>query len=106
LKKVTQFVAIVFAVPVRLAGTPDEEAADELDDVADAEAEAEAEAAEVVAGAEVAGADALELPPLHAASARLAAVAAMRSDPLLNRVFIERRPPEGGLSGGLQRMEN
>jgi hypothetical protein len=104
LKKVTQFVAIVFAVPVRLAGTPDEEAADELDDVADAEAEAEA--AEVVAGAEVAGADALELPPLHAASARLAAVAAMRSDPLLNRVFIERRPPEGGLSGGLQRMEN
>lgn len=107
LKKVTQFVAIVFAVPVRLAGTPDEEAADELDDVAGAEAEAEAaEVVAVVAGAEVAGADELELPPLHAASARLAAAAAMRSDPLLNRVFIERRPPEGGLSGGLQRMEN
>jgi hypothetical protein len=94
LKNVTQFVAIVFAVPVRLAGTPDDDPADELDDVAGAEAGA---AGVVAAGAEVAAGDELEL--LHAASARqLTATAARRSDPTLDRVFIERRPPEGWLS--------
>ncbi|HUN37313.1 MAG TPA: hypothetical protein VMU95_35385 [Trebonia sp.] len=100
LKNVTQFVAIVFAVPVRLAGTPDEDPADELD--ADTEADAEAAgvvAAGVVAGAEVAVVDELELELLHAASARqLTAATAMRSDPTLDRVFIERMPPEGWLS--------
>ncbi|HTU75687.1 MAG TPA: hypothetical protein VMG38_19400 [Trebonia sp.] len=102
LKKVTQFVAIVFAVPVRLAGMPGDEPADELDDVADTEAAgtAGALAGDGPVGAEVAGvgagADEPEL--LHAASARqLRAAAAMRSDPTLDRVFIERRPPEGWL---------
>jgi len=98
LKNVTQFVAIVFAVPVKLAGTPDDEPAGELDDVAEAEA-AGVVAAGVVAAAEVAAGGELELALLHAASARqLTAAAAMRSDPTLDRIFIERRPPESWLS--------
>jgi hypothetical protein len=91
LKNVTQFVAIVFAVPVRVDGTPDDEPVAELD--------VDADAAGVVATAEVAAGGELELALLHAASARqLTAAAAMRSDPTLDRVFIERRPPEGWLS--------
>jgi hypothetical protein len=88
-KKVTQLVAIVLAVPVRLAGTPDDEPAD---DEPDAVAEAEAVAAGVVAAGVVAGTEVAvlgELELLHAEIARqLTATTAMRSDPALDRVFI------------------
>jgi hypothetical protein len=70
LKNSTQFVAIVLAVPVRPAGTPEDEPADEPDELADAVA---AGAEVVAAGAEVvAAADEDEDEPdellLHAAA--------------------------------------
>jgi hypothetical protein len=97
-KNVTQFVATVFAAPVRPAGIF------ELEPDAAAEAEAEAEALADEAGAladeagaladeaedvgEAGGAEDVELDPeLHAASARQLTVAATASSGLMEIVF-------------------
>ena len=94
LKNVTQFVAIVLAVPVRLAGTPEDEPVDEPVEVA---AGVVAAAEVVAAGAEdeAAGADVDELDELlHAAavSARQATPAAATSDcHLERRIFIKKQ---------------
>jgi hypothetical protein len=87
LKNVTQFVAMVFAAPVRPAGTPEDEPADELDDEAGAEADG---GAEVATGADVAEVvDELEPELPHAASTRQpTAATARRSDLTLERVYI------------------
>jgi hypothetical protein len=101
LKNATQFVAIVFAVPVKLAGTPEPEPA--------AEVAAGAEVAEVAAGAEVVAAaeeeELDELPPLlHAVavSARHATPAAHATSDLslVRRMFMGRSPPGSWLNVG------
>jgi hypothetical protein len=102
LKNATQFVAIVFAVPVRPAGTPEDEPVPLAADEAAAEADA---GAEVVAGADEDELDEL----LHAAavSARQATPAAATSDCHLDRrIFIRSRPPLRRLGAGYQSMEN
>ena len=94
MKNVTQFVAIVFAVPERVAGTPEDEPVDEPVGVA---AGVVAAAEVVAAGAEdeAAGVDEDELDELlHAAaeSARQATPAATTSDCHLDRrIFIKKQ---------------
>jgi hypothetical protein len=96
-KNVTQFVATVFASPVRPAGmfesAPDAAAVGAAEVLA-AEAEALADAAADVVAA--GGAEDVELDPeLHAASARQLTVAATATNGLRGRIFIRNMPPEG-----------
>ncbi|HTR90688.1 MAG TPA: hypothetical protein VMI73_03000 [Trebonia sp.] len=93
-KNVTQFVATVFAAPVRFAGmfeSEPEAAADGDAEVLAAEAEALGDEAEDVG--EAGGVEEVELDELHAASARQLAVAATARK-LRGRMFIRHVPPE------------
>jgi hypothetical protein len=88
-KNITQFVATVFASPVRPAGMFE---STELEAAADAEAEALADEAGALAGAAAdvvaaGGAEVVELDELHAASARQLTVAATARNGLKGRVF-------------------
>jgi hypothetical protein len=89
LKNVTQFVAIVFAVPVRPAGTPGAEPVALA--AGEAAAEADTAGAEVVAGADEDG-ELGELLHAAAVSARQATPAAATSDCHLDRrIFIRKQ---------------
>jgi hypothetical protein len=92
LKNATQLVAIVFAVPVRLAGTPEDEPVEPPVALAEAAGAEDAAGAEVVVAAGGGVEDVLD-ELLHAAavSARQATPAAATSDCHLDRrIFIRK----------------